>query len=139
MSIGHRPLMGRPNDRCLVCGDRNPQGLRLCFAPEGDHAVTAIWRTNDAWEGFRGMIHGGIVSTVLDEAMSKAVAAVGICALTCELRVRLRQRVKVAEELRVRGWVVERRKRRITAEATLKDLEGLERAHAWATFLELPQ
>jgi acyl-coenzyme A thioesterase PaaI-like protein len=98
-----------------------------------------VWRTDKAWEGFRGVIHGGIVSTVLDEAMSKAVATAGVCALTCELRVRLRQRVEVAEELQIRGWVVERRKRRIVTEATLKDSNGLERAHAWATFLEPQQ
>jgi acyl-coenzyme A thioesterase PaaI-like protein len=137
MSITHRPLMVQPNDRCFVCGSQNPQGLRLCFAPDGDRAVAAEWRTKEVWEGFRGVIHGGIVSTVLDEAMSKAVAAAGICALTCELRVRLRQRVEVAEELRIRGWVTEKRKRRVVTEATLKDGNGLERAHAWAIFLEL--
>jgi acyl-coenzyme A thioesterase PaaI-like protein len=137
MSTAYRLLMGQPNDRCFVCGSRNPQGLRLCFAPDGDRAVVAVWRTKEVWEGFRGVIHGGIVSTVLDEAMSKAVAAAGICAVTCELRIRLRQRVEVAEELRIRGWVVEKRKRRIAAEATLNDSDGLERAHAWAIFLEL--
>jgi acyl-coenzyme A thioesterase PaaI-like protein len=139
MTIAYRPLMAQPNDRCFVCGSRNPHGLRLCFAPDGDRAVTAVWRTREVWEGYRGVIHGGIVSTVLDEAMSKAVAAAGIRALTCELRVRLRERVQVAEELQIRGWVVEKRKRRIVAEATLKDPSGLERAHAWATFLELQQ
>jgi acyl-coenzyme A thioesterase PaaI-like protein len=137
MSIAYRPPIAQANDRCFVCGSQNPQGLQLCFAPDGDHAVTAVWRTKEVWEGYRGVIHGGIVSTVLDEAMSKAVAAAGIRALTCELRVRLRQRIEVAEELRIRGWVVEKRKRRIAAEATLNDSDGLERAHAWAIFLEL--
>lgn len=137
MAIADRPLIAQPNDRCFVCGSRNPHGLRLGFAPDGDRAVTAVWRTSEVWEGYRGVIHGGIVSTVLDEAMSKAVATAGIRALTCELRVRLRQRIEVAEELRIRGWVVEKRKRRIVTEATLKDGNGLERAHAWAIFLEL--
>jgi acyl-coenzyme A thioesterase PaaI-like protein len=139
MTIAYHSPVALQNDRCFVCGSRNPHGLRLCFAPDGDRAVTAVWRTNQVWEGFKGVIHGGIVSAVLDEAMSKAVAAAGIRALTCELRVRLRQRVEVAEELRIRGWVVEKRKRRIVTEATLKDSNGLERAHAWATFLELQQ
>jgi len=101
--------------------------------------VKALWRTDEVWEGFRGVIHGGIVSTVLDEAMSKAIAAQGIPAFTCELRVRLRHHVESTEELEVRGWVVEKRKRRILAEATLKDQQGRERAHAWATFLEIQQ
>jgi acyl-coenzyme A thioesterase PaaI-like protein len=130
------PLPEPPNNRCFACGSRNRHGLRLRFATDGDHGVTAAWRPEVAWEGFRGVIHGGVISTVLDEAMSKAVAAAGIRALTCELRVRLHQRVEVAEELQIRGWVVERRKRRIVTEATRKDSNALERAHAWATFLE---
>jgi len=139
MTNQRRQLMAQSNDHCFACGSRNPCGLRLCFAADGEQGVSAVWRTDKAWEGFRGVIHGGIVSTVLDEAMSKAVATAGVCALTCELRVRLRQRVEVAEELQIRGWVVERRKRRIVTEATLKDSNGLERAHAWATFLEPQQ
>jgi len=137
MTVPSSAPIAPPNDRCFACGSRNTHGLRLCFAPDGDDAVTAVWRPDEVWEGYRGVIHGGIVSTVLDEAMSKAVAAAGIRALTCEIRVRLRQRVEVAEELRIRGWVVEKRKRRIVTEATLKAPNGAERAHAWATFLEL--
>jgi acyl-coenzyme A thioesterase PaaI-like protein len=139
MTIEQSGPSAQPNDRCIVCGSRNPRGLQLCFAPDGDHAVAARWRTEEAWEGFRGVIHGGIVSTVLDEAMSKAVAAAGIPALTCELRVRLRHHVKPSEELRVRGWMVDRQRRRILTEASLKDRDGAERAHAWGTFLPLQQ
>jgi len=125
-------------NRCIVCGESNPRGLHLRFTSAGDRAVRAVWHTDNTWEGFRGLVHGGIVSTVLDEAMSKAVAAHGIRALTCELRVRLRRHVASDEELEVRGWVVEKRKRRVVAEAVLCDTEGRERAHAWGTFLELP-
>ncbi|HEX8985268.1 MAG TPA: PaaI family thioesterase [Bryobacteraceae bacterium] len=125
-------------NRCIVCGEANSRGLHLRFTPAGDGAVRAVWHTDETWEGFRGVVHGGIVSTVLDEAMSKAVAAQGFRALTCELRVRLRQHVGSDEQLEVRGWVVEKRKRRVIAEAALCDTEGRERAHAWGTFLELP-
>jgi uncharacterized protein (TIGR00369 family) len=125
-------------NRCIVCGESNPRGLHLRFTSAGDRAVRAVWHTDNTWEGFRGLVHGGIVSTVLDEAMSKAVAAHGIRALTCELRVRLRRHVASDEELEVRGWVVEKRKRRVVAEAVLCDTDGRERPHAWGTFLELP-
>jgi acyl-coenzyme A thioesterase PaaI-like protein len=128
----------QPTNHCFVCGQGNPQGLHLRFSADGAEAVVAHWHPQETWEGFRGVIHGGIVSTVLDEAMSKAVAAQGIPALTCELRVRLRERVAPAEELEIRGWVVEKRKRKISTEAILSDAAGRERAHAWAVFLELP-
>jgi acyl-coenzyme A thioesterase PaaI-like protein len=86
----------------------------------------------------KGTIHGGIITTVLDEAMSKAIIACGWEAFTVELRVRLRERVCPGEELRVQGWVVEKRKRRILAEASLTGEGARERAHAWAAFL-IPQ
>lgn len=88
-------------------------------------------------EGFQGIIHGGIVSTVLDEAMSKAVAAAAKPAFTCHLEVRLRRPVAPGEPLVVRAWVVKKRKRYVRVEAELRDRLSVERAHAWATFLEV--
>ena len=129
-----RPAAKR-SDRCFACGTHHPHGLRLRFVQDGEEAVSAVWRTDAAWQGFEGVIHGGIVTAVLDESMSHAVAAGGVPALTCELRVRLHHHVGPFEELKVRGWVVERHRRRIAAEATLKDGDGVERAHAWAVFL----
>jgi acyl-coenzyme A thioesterase PaaI-like protein len=99
--------------------------------------MTAEWTPSRAWEGFRGVIHGGLVTTVLDEAMSKAVASTGSAALTCSLEVRLHRCVTPGETLLVRGWVVEKRKRRALTEAELRDSFNVERAHAWATFLEV--
>jgi acyl-coenzyme A thioesterase PaaI-like protein len=84
------------------------------------------------------VIHGGIITTVLDEAMSKAIIARGCEALTAELRVRFHKQVSPGDALRIRGWVVEKRKRRIRAEAVLSSEAGDEYAHAWAAFLVLP-
>jgi acyl-coenzyme A thioesterase PaaI-like protein len=56
-------------------------------------------------------------------------------AFTVDLRVRFRGRVSPGEELRVHGWVVEKRKRRVLTEAILVTGTGIERAHAWAAFL----
>ncbi|MCC6858598.1 MAG: PaaI family thioesterase [Bryobacterales bacterium] len=102
----------------------------------GNDTAAARWVASSDLESFRGVVHGGLVATVLDEAMSQAAATSGSQALTCELRVRLRRPVAAGEDLEVRGWVVERRKRRILTEAALSGRDG-ERAHAWATFLEL--
>jgi len=131
-------LRARTQNGCVVCGQQNPHGLHIRYVRERDGAVTAEWRPTKNWEGFEGIVHGGIISTVLDEAMSKAVAAMNYEALTGELRVRFRHHVAAGEDLRVRGWVVEKVKRLITAEATLTAADGSERAHAWARFLALP-
>lgn len=75
--------------------------------------MAATWTPVPAWEGFRGIVHGGVVSTVLDEAMSKAVAATGNEALTAELRVRFRRHVTSGDTFLVRGWITSRNRRLI--------------------------
>jgi acyl-coenzyme A thioesterase PaaI-like protein len=71
--------------------------------------------------------------------MSKAIIAHRWEALTVELRIRFRGRVPPGDELHVRGWVIEKQRRRILAEATLATTAGVERAQAWATFLVPPK
>jgi acyl-coenzyme A thioesterase PaaI-like protein len=136
--IGVPGLRAGTQSNCVVCGQENQYGLRIQFGRDPDGAISAEWRPTENWEGFAGIVHGGIISTVLDEAMSKAVAAMNCEALTGELRVRFRHRVAAGEDLRIRGWVVGKARRLITAEAILTAADGSERAHAWARFMELP-
>ena len=132
-SSASRPV-GLVNSNCFVCGLYNPSGLHLTFE-RGPNGVEAEWTPNEAWESFQGTVHGGIITTVLDEAMSKAIIASGWQAFTAELKVRFHGRTSPGERLRVHGWVIERRKRRILAEARLVTEVETERAHGWATFL----
>lgn len=130
-------LSARPNSSCYVCGTENPRGLRLHFESLQNRGVGAIWTPETTLEGFAGIIHGGLVSTVLDESMAKAVAAIGVGALTAELKVRFRHPVSAGKQYRVRGWVEDRNRRMIRAEASLLDPAGAETAHAWSSFLVL--
>jgi hypothetical protein len=127
----------RLNPACIACGPRNPKGLRISFQRHSE-AICADWIPTSDWESFQGTIHGGIITTVLDEAMSKAIIARQWEALTVDLRVRFRGRVSPGEGLHVRGWIIKKQRRKILAEATLTGTAGEERAHAWATFLVPP-
>ncbi len=129
--------LARLNPACVVCGTQNPNGLRIEFMNDSD-GVCAHWTPTEGWESFRGIVHGGIITTVLDEAMSKAIISRNWEALTAELRVRFRSPVSLGEPLQVRGGITDRRKRRILAEAMLTTDRGQELAHAWATFLTTP-
>jgi acyl-coenzyme A thioesterase PaaI-like protein len=131
-------LQARSQSACFVCGQDNPRGLRIRYQRQDSGEMTATWTPSQAWEGFRGIVHGGVVSTVLDEAMSKAVAATGSQALTAELRVRFRRHVTSGDTFFIRGWIVRRNKRLIETEAVLTTPDGTEHAHAWARFLALP-
>jgi hypothetical protein len=126
--------MASLNPACVVCGRENPHGLHLEFESDGGGS-TAQWTTSAGWESFKGVIHGGVISAVLDEAMSQAVIGSGYEALTAELKVRFRKKVSVRDVLRVRGWVVNAQRRKIVAEGSLISAGGEEKAHAWATFL----
>ncbi len=137
-SNGSSALRASTHPGCFACGEGNPRGMRLRFRTESRGDVTAVWKPTPEWEGFRGIVHGGVVSTVLDEAMSKAVASLPREALTAELRVRFRNPVRSSATLLIRGWVHEQAKRRIVTEAILSGEDGTEHAHAWAVFLELP-
>jgi uncharacterized protein (TIGR00369 family) len=119
---------------CFACAPDHPHGLHLKFENGEDGSASAAWRPTEHWQGYPGVIHGGIVSTVLDEAMAKAVAVAGV-AWTGELRVRYKRPVAPGEDLRVRGWIVERGKRLMRAEAALIAPDGSECAHAWSVFL----
>lgn len=122
------------NSECVVCGARNAGGLRLRF-DQGLDGASADWRPTRDWESFQGTIHGGIIGAVLDEAMSKAIIARGWEAFTAELRVRFRSHIAPGDQLHVHGWVVEKQRRHIRAEATLFSSVGEERAHGWGVFL----
>jgi acyl-coenzyme A thioesterase PaaI-like protein len=125
----------RAQSSCFACGPDNPRGLHLNFQKNEVGEMVAEWIPESEVEGFRGIVHGGIVSTALDEAMSKAVAATGEKALTAELRVRFRHQVASGIRVCLRGWIDSRNKRMIKAEAEVVSSDGIELAHAWATFL----
>lgn len=130
-------LRARPQSACFVCGQDNPAGLRIPFRLQPDGVISADWIPATSLEGFRGIVHGGVVSTVLDEAMSKAIAAAGPEALTAELRIRFRLPVQSGSCFTIRGWIVRQTKRLIETEASLTGPGGNEHAHAWASFLAL--
>jgi acyl-coenzyme A thioesterase PaaI-like protein len=134
-----KPAAVQSRSRCIVCGPDHPHGLRIGFDADPGGRAEADWTPTSDWEGYAGVIHGGIVSTVLDEAMSKAVAATGALAVTGELRVRYHAHVESGSTYRIRGWIVERKKRLFRTEATLITPSGEERAHAWGTFVEVPK
>lgn len=125
------------NPACFVCGEDNPNGLHLDFQTDGRRA-SATWTTGAGWESYKGVIHGGIISSILDEAMSKAIISGGDEAFTADLRIRFRNKVCVKDVVLVSGWVVRAEKRKILAEASLTSQDGEERAHAWGVFLTAP-
>ena len=83
------------NDRsnyqgCFVCGARNDAGLKLQFQREGD-LVVAEFLPQEQFQGFPGVVHGGILASLLDEALSRTALLYEQWVMTGRLEVRYRR------------------------------------------------
>jgi uncharacterized protein (TIGR00369 family) len=107
---------------CFGCGRNNPIGLKLRFTRDGDSVLTEF-TPDRAHQGWPGLLHGGILGTLLDEAMSNAAYATGSTCLTASITIRLRQPVRVEVPLVITARVTRHRKRLIetAGEVRLKD------------------
>lgn len=119
---------------CFACGDQNPIGLRLKFEATGD-GVAARFVADRRYQGYQGVLHGGIVMTLLDEAQVYAVAQRFGYAVTAELRTRLRSPAPVGEELLVMGRVTDQRLRLVQSESKVVDSSGRIIAEATGKFM----
>lgn len=119
---------------CFACGPDNPHGLHLTFRFEGDECV-CDFVPQRCHQGWAGIVHGGIISTLLDETMTRMLCDAGTPAVTADLRVRLKQPVPVGAPLQVRARVRERRKRVIQAEAEVILSDGAVAATAEAKLM----
>jgi acyl-coenzyme A thioesterase PaaI-like protein len=127
----------RSDHACFGCGDDNPIGLHLRFSPEDD-GVKASFIPGPQHQGFQDVVHGGIISAVLDEAMAWATAHAGVWAVTGEMRVRFRQPLKIGEITTVAARVSGTRGRLVTAAAELQlDRDRSAVATASATFVKV--
>jgi len=123
---------------CFVCGELNPAGLRLRFQTDGRTATTRFI-PQVAHVGFKGVVHGGIIATVLDEVMVWACAVqahkFAVCA---ELTVRYLNPVKPGRELVVTGELTANRKGRLfEARATAQAVDGTEIAVAHGKYFPI--
>lgn len=109
------------NQHCYVCGKDNPAGLQVQFAI--DHAartITGRFTPRPEHEGWVGIVHGGIIATLLDEAMVKLAAHLGKPAVSAEISVKFKAPVSAGEELVVTGKLIKEAHRLIEAEATVE-------------------
>jgi uncharacterized protein (TIGR00369 family) len=122
---------------CMVCGDvgDNPSSLRLAFSTAADGSVTASYRTHAQHQGYAGMLHGGMISTLLDAAMTHCLFARGIAAVTADLAVRFVAPVEIDRQVEVSARLIESRRRTFRLEARLTSGARL-LARATARFIE---
>ena len=90
---------------CIACSLSNTQGMQLGFVPSDDGGVSAQFKCGDHYEGFPGILHGGVLSMILDGAMTNCLFAKGWVAVTADLRVQFRHPVLTDQTATVRAWI----------------------------------
>ena len=121
---------------CFACGRENPRGLHLTFRFEGDDYVCEFTPEQE-YQGWTDILHGGIVSTVLDEVMTRILWERGINAMTVELMIRLKRPVPIGEPVTARARLTGSRKRLYETEAELVLADGTLAATATGKFLRV--
>lgn len=121
---------------CYACGEENDRGLHMEFRHENDRAICDY--TPCAYQqGYPGRMHGGVVATLIDEAMGWAVYAAALWGATARLNVRYRQPVRLDDALHIEAWVTKNRGRLIELRAEVRDPAGTLLAEGEGVFMKL--
>jgi len=136
----HAPTIDEQAGHCFGCGPANPEGLHLVFtlgAEDGLPIATAQVNLTRLHEGPPGHIHGGIIATLMDEAMSKLNRPLGVIAMTRHMEVDYLRPSPLHCELVLTGRHVRREGRKLFHEAELKLPDGTVLARAEGIFIVL--
>jgi uncharacterized protein (TIGR00369 family) len=102
-----------------VCGEKNPAGLHLTFQIQ-EGRVSTEFTPRKIHQGYKDIVHGGLISTILDEAMVKAALMQGLPAVTAEMTVRFRNPLMTGEKARVEATIVKTNRKIIETAAMIR-------------------
>jgi acyl-coenzyme A thioesterase PaaI-like protein len=131
----------QPNSQhCFVCGMANPFGLKLRFYETAPGEVTAECTLSDEYQGYPGVVHGGVVAAMLDEVAGRAHMGGDPPRFmyTARLEVRYRKNVPVGKPLHLVGVAGQSREKTATAKSSMYDQDGNLLAEADALLFDLP-
>ncbi|HWA94987.1 MAG TPA: PaaI family thioesterase [Terracidiphilus sp.] len=131
------PFAHSANNRCFGCGPANPHGLHLEFLRAPDNSVVCNATISDSYEGPPGYVHGGMIATLLDEAMSKAVRASGCVAMTRHMEVDYRRPVPSGSPIHIVGRVTRSEGRKHWVAASIRNESGVTLAEGKGLFIEV--
>lgn len=123
---------------CFGCGPLNPHGLHLKLQ-ENDGVWEGSFVPRDYHCGWPGVVHGGVLSTALDEVMSYVAYGKGLVAVTARLTVEFKHPCGPGKPLLIRAWPVKVSRRVIETQADIRLEDGTVAATATGKFLVLSE
>ncbi len=124
---------------CFACGDKNERGLRLKFTIDKDNVMHTEFMTRKHHQGFKDIIHGGLIGLILDEIMVNLAWKLGKKVVSAEFNVRLKRMAKTGEKLLFSGWIDREDSRIIYTKAEARDEHGAVIATATAKCLRVKE
>ena len=94
------------HSRCLLCGTLNPKSLNLSFQAAGDGVVRTRFEAHTDLQGYDDILHGGVIASLLDAAMTHCLFHRGVQAVTGDLHVRFIRTISCNASLEVQAWVL---------------------------------
>ena len=119
---------------CFGCGQNNPIGLKLSFRRDGKTARTEF-TPGKQYQGWSGIVHGGIIACMLDEAMSYAARFEDMNSLTARMAIKFKRPVLIEEPLTITSSVTRKTRRLIETKAKVSLRDGTVVAEGTATHL----
>ena len=125
----------RLHDTCILCGGKNPVGLKLRFEIMPDSGTRAEFTCSPIFEGYRGFMHGGVAASLMDSAMTNCLFAHNIAAFTAEMDIKYNLPVLCGKKAIVTARIIEYLRPLYILEAEIMQ-EGKTVVKAKAKFME---
>ena len=119
------PWTGAEGYNCFGCSPENPLGVHMEFYEEGDEIIS-FWKPRPDYQGWINTMHGGILSTLIDETAGWVVfRKLQTSGVTARLDVRYKKPVMTTEpQITLRGRITGQNRRLVTVEVTLENAKG---------------
>ena len=124
---------------CFVCGRDNSIGLHVHFFQDGDDCVHAEFTPREEHQGFPGVMHGGLVTALLDEIIGRTAIAKDYWCMTARLQVRIKKPIPIGAPLKVKGEIENCNGRLLNGRGEIRLADGSLAAEAQGTFLKIPE
>lgn len=125
---------------CMVCGVENPAGLHARFYELDTGELAGVFTPREEHQGYPGRLHGGIASTILDEAIGRAINITDADAwgVTIELTVRYRKPVPLGSEIIAHARITKDSGRIFEGSGEIRLEDGSVAVEARGRYLRLP-
>lgn len=127
---------GNEHRNCLFCGDLHPNSFGLHFMPKKGGGVHATFQGYDELQGYNGILHGGIIASLLDASMTNCLFQQGVQAVTADLQIRHKHLVPCNAKMELQAWLVKSHSPLYRLKAKLVH-DGCTMARGEARFMQL--